>query len=47
VLGVLAASLGLATRGEPVTIGRLVDRFDPAAVPRTPVHLADLQRSAA
>ena len=28
-----------------VTIDQLVDRFDPERVPRTAVHLADLQRS--
>ncbi|HEX6659925.1 MAG TPA: tRNA glutamyl-Q(34) synthetase GluQRS [Ilumatobacter sp.] len=47
VLGVLAVSLGLARPGESVTIDRLVDRFDPDCVPRTAVHLADLQRSMA
>jgi glutamyl-tRNA synthetase len=46
VVGVLAASLGLGRRGESVTIEQLVDRFDPKCVPRTAVHLADLQRSA-
>jgi glutamyl-tRNA synthetase len=46
VLGVLAGSLGLGRRGESVTIEQLVDRFDPECVPRTAVHLADLQRSA-
>ena len=33
----LAASLGLAEPGEPVTAAELVDRFDPAGVPRRPV----------
>jgi len=33
VLGVLAASLQLADRGEPVTPAVLLDRFDPAALP--------------
>ena len=47
VLAALAASLGLARRGESVTIDQLVGRFDPACVPRTPVHLSDLQRSTA
>jgi glutamyl-tRNA synthetase len=47
VLAALAASLGLARRGESVTIDQLARRFDPACVPRTPVHLADLQRSTA
>jgi len=32
----LAASLGLAEPGEPVTVAALVDRFDPAALPRDP-----------
>lgn len=47
VLAVLAISLGLARPGDRVTIEQLVDRFDPACVPRTAVHLADLQRSTA
>jgi len=45
VIGVLAVSLGLARPGESVTVEQLVDRFDPDCVPRTAVHLADLQRS--
>jgi glutamyl-tRNA synthetase len=45
VLATLAVSLGLAHRGESVTIDQLVDRFDPERVPRSAVHLADLQRS--
>ena len=32
----LAASLGLAEPGEPVTMAQLVDRFDPAALPTEP-----------
>lgn len=36
VLSVLAVSLGLAVPGEPVTPRRLLSRFDPAALPRTP-----------
>lgn len=36
VLGVLAVSLGLAARSEHVTPSVLQDRFDPAALPRTP-----------
>ncbi len=32
----LAASLGLAAPGEAVTPGRLLERFDPAALPRQP-----------
>jgi glutamyl-tRNA synthetase len=47
VLAVLAGSLGLARRGESVSIDQLVDRFDPQCVPRNPVHLIDLQRSTA
>ncbi len=45
VLDVLARSLGLSIGGERVTLESLVARFDPAAIPRSPVHLADLQRS--
>jgi glutamyl-tRNA synthetase len=45
VLNTLAVSLGLADHGESVTIDQLVDRFDPERVPRSAVHLADLQRS--
>jgi glutamyl-tRNA synthetase len=47
VLGVLARSLGLAAPDEAITIDRLVERFDPDRIPRTAVHLADLQRSTA
>jgi glutamyl-tRNA synthetase len=36
VLGLLAGSLGLARPGEAVTVGDLVDRFDPATLPREP-----------
>lgn len=36
VLGLLAESLGLADRGEPVTLLRLLERFDPALLPRDP-----------
>lgn len=36
VLGVLAVSLDLATRGEPVTPSDLLPRFDPAELPRDP-----------
>jgi glutamyl-tRNA synthetase len=36
VRSLLAASLGLAEAGEPVTPHQLVDRFDPAAVPPEP-----------
>jgi glutamyl-tRNA synthetase len=46
VVGVLARSLGLAATGERVTVDELVGRFDPARLPKGPVHLADLQRSA-
>jgi glutamyl-tRNA synthetase len=40
VLGRLAGSLGLASPGEPVTLTRLVDRFDPAALPKEPWTVA-------
>jgi glutamyl-tRNA synthetase len=36
LLGLMAASLGLAAGGERVDAARLVERFDPAAVPREP-----------
>lgn len=36
VLGMMAASLHLAVPGEPVTVRRLLGRFDPAAVPGEP-----------
>jgi glutamyl-tRNA synthetase len=36
VRAALAASLGLAAPGEPVTADQLVARFDPARIPRTP-----------
>jgi glutamyl-tRNA synthetase len=36
----LAASVGLATDGEPVTAAELVDRFDPTALPTDPWVLA-------
>jgi glutamyl-tRNA synthetase len=36
VLGLLAVSLGLARPGEPVWTTDLVDRFDPATLPRGP-----------
>ncbi|MGB7962988.1 MAG: tRNA glutamyl-Q(34) synthetase GluQRS [Propionicimonas sp.] len=36
VLGLLAGSLGLAAHDEPVTPGLLLERFDPAALPRDP-----------
>jgi glutamyl-tRNA synthetase len=45
VLAVLAVSLGLARRSETVTIDQLLDRFDPECLPRSAVHLSDLQRS--
>ncbi|MCU1351536.1 MAG: tRNA glutamyl-Q(34) synthetase GluQRS, partial [Acidimicrobiales bacterium] len=40
----LAASLGLAEPGEPVTAAQLVERFDPDVLPRGPWRLtsADL-----
>jgi glutamyl-tRNA synthetase len=42
VRSVLAASVGLAEDGEPVTMAQLLDRFDPDHLPREPwvVHLA-------
>jgi glutamyl-tRNA synthetase len=46
VLASLARSLGLSSGTEQVTIESLVARFDPGVVPRSPVQLADLQRSA-
>ncbi len=39
VLGRLAASLGLAAPGEDVDAARLVDRFDPALLPREAIVL--------
>ena len=36
VRSLLAASLGLAEPGEPVTLGTLLDRFDPLQLPRSP-----------
>ena len=39
VVGFLAASLGLAAAGEEVTPDRLLDRFDPAALPTEPLVL--------
>jgi glutamyl-tRNA synthetase len=45
VVSVLARSLGLANPGETVTAEVLVERFDPATLPKTPAHLADLYRS--
>ena len=46
VLSMLAGSIGLAAPGEVVTAAQLVERFDPATLPREPWILpADLQRS--
>lgn len=42
VLAALARSLGLAASGERVSAERLLDRFDPAAIPTAPVTLRDL-----
>jgi glutamyl-tRNA synthetase len=42
VLGALARSLGLAAPGEHVTADVLIDRYDPALVPRQPTTLAAL-----
>ena len=39
VVGFLAASLGLAAAGEEVTPDRLLERFDPAALPTEPLVL--------
>jgi glutamyl-tRNA synthetase len=36
VLSLLAASLGMATEREPVTLAELLARFDPATLPREP-----------
>jgi glutamyl-tRNA synthetase len=36
VLTLLAVSLGLAEEREPVTLDVLLDRFDPARLPREP-----------
>jgi len=47
VVAELARSLGLAERAEPssaVSAEVLVDRFDPALLPKQPATLADLQR---
>jgi glutamyl-tRNA synthetase len=41
VLGGLAASLGLASRRETITPARLIDRFDPAALPREPSVMSE------
>lgn len=46
VLSAMARSLHLAAPGEVVTADGLVARFDPSLLPRSPSHLADLQRSA-
>ena len=42
VVGALARSLELAAPGETVTTATLLDRFDPAVVPRSPVTWSDL-----
>ena len=39
MVGFLAASLGLAGPGEDVTPDRLLERFDPAALPTEPLVL--------
>jgi glutamyl-tRNA synthetase len=46
VVTALVRSLALAAPGERVDADALVDRFDPGRLPKTAVHLADLQRSA-
>lgn len=45
VVSVLARSMGLASAREVVVAEQLVDRFDPAALPKSPVALAELRRS--
>jgi len=45
VVAAMARSLDLASPGEHVTADRLLDRFDPSRLPKTPAHLSDLQRS--
>jgi glutamyl-tRNA synthetase len=45
VVAVLARSLGLAAPGERVTAAGLIDRFDPAAIPKQAIAVGDLQRS--
>lgn len=46
VLSYLASTLGLAEKGEPVDVGRLLDRFDPSNLPTTPLTLgSDYLRS--
>ena len=45
VVAVMARSLHLASPGEIVTTDRLIERFDPSQLPKTPAHLSDLQRS--
>jgi glutamyl-tRNA synthetase len=42
VLALLARSLGLAESGEPVTLERLVERFDPKLIPLAAVSLTQL-----
>ena len=41
----IAASLRLAEPGEPVTPDQLLDRFDPAALPREPWIVAPAARA--
>jgi glutamyl-tRNA synthetase len=45
VVAAMARSLHLASPGEIVTTDRLIERFDPAQLPKPPAHLSDLQRS--
>jgi len=42
LLSMLAASLGLASAGEKVTVAMLIDRFDPAKLPREPWQFTQL-----
>jgi glutamyl-tRNA synthetase len=41
VVGWMAASLGLAAPGETVGTAELLDRFDPARLPREPTFVTD------
>ena len=45
VVAAMARSLHLASPGERVTADRLLERFDPALLPKAAAHLSDLQRS--
>ena len=43
VVSMLGRSLGLTGPGERVGVGALLDRFDPALLPKAGVHLSDLR----